>query len=75
MSDHGFDSAAAQLGMSAEWLRKAVKRDKLPHQQYGRAVRFTDEQIAAIKARYASDDAKPAVDAGQLRPSTRRRTA
>lgn len=72
-TDHDTDAAAAQLGMSGEWLRKRVKADNLPHQKYGRSIRFTDEQIAAIRAFYAAG-APTTTAASSLRPSSSRRS-
>lgn len=53
MADKTWNEAAAEIGMSVSWLKKQVTARLVPHQRYGRVVRFTDEQIAAIRAQFA----------------------
>lgn len=42
--------AAAELGVSVSWLKKAVAARTVPHRRYGRTVRFEPEDIEAIRA-------------------------
>lgn len=44
----GIDELAALLGMSREWVRKRVQRRELPHRRFGRAVRFSAEDVRTI---------------------------
>lgn len=71
--DHDYESTAAQLKMSAAWLKKNIR--DLPHQKYGRKVRFTDEQIAEIRRRFERRPDEAAAPTTELRPSTRSRRA
>jgi hypothetical protein len=50
MADLDTKAAAELLGMSAEWLRKQAAARLVPHNRYGRSVRFTAEQVAQIRA-------------------------
>lgn len=45
-----YKQAAEELNIPQSWLEKGVAADVLPHSRYGRWVRFSDEDIAAIKA-------------------------
>lgn len=55
--DYTIDEVAAALGMSDRWLRAKMKADKLAHQRYGHKIKFTAEQVEAIRSRYAAEPA------------------
>ncbi|MFE4397181.1 MULTISPECIES: hypothetical protein [Streptomycetaceae] len=43
-----YKGAATALGLKNDtWLRRHIRR--LPHEKYGRAVRFSEEHIAEIR--------------------------
>lgn len=50
MSDRTYQEAAAELNISQSWLENRVQARQIPHRRYGRAVRFTDADIDAIRA-------------------------
>ncbi len=60
--------AADRLGVSYEWLRLQALTHKVPHRRIARQYRFTDDDIAAIKAMHYVETAEPV-------PITKRKTA
>jgi hypothetical protein len=50
--DYTIIEVAEALGMSERWLRGKIKTDKLEHQEYGHKIKFTAEQVQAIRDRY-----------------------
>lgn len=82
-----YPTAAAELGVSEEWLREMTPVVPLPHRKFsvdksgrisdrGRgAVRFFDDDIAAIREMFAVRPVEPATVARPAKPLTRRRTA
>lgn len=78
VGDHDPDTAAAQLGVTRWWIKRHIT--EIPHQRYGNRVRFTDAQIAEIRAMFEqrpAGDVPPPPPAGDgvLRPTTRRRAS
>jgi len=74
VSDLDYAGAAADLNLPEAWLRNNIGR--LPHRKYGRHVRFTDEDRAAIRAMHKtapSASAGLALDPPALQPSRARR--
>lgn len=53
MPDRTYAEAAQELGLKASWLRAKAQARQVPHHRYGRLVRFTDEDIAAIRRMHA----------------------
>lgn len=53
MSDRTYDEAATELGLTKNWLQRKAQARLIPHRRYGAYVRFTDEDIAAIRAQFA----------------------
>lgn len=53
MSDRTYDQAAAELGIPKNWLQRKAQARLIPHQRYGHYVRFTDEDMAAIRRQFA----------------------
>lgn len=51
--EHTMQEVAAALKMSYRWVRKQVQGGAA-HQRYGNRIRFTDEQVEALRASYAS---------------------
>ncbi len=52
---------ATHLGVNELWLRRHIRR--LPHEKYGREVRFRSEHVAAIRAMHSHTP--PAADSGE----------
>lgn len=52
MSDRTYDEAAAELGIPKNWLQRRAQARLIPHRRYGSYVRFTDEDIAAIRKQF-----------------------
>lgn len=48
--DFTLDEVAAALGMSPRWVRDRIRLDGAAHQRYGRNIRFTADQVAALRA-------------------------
>lgn len=59
MADLDIDGLAAELGVPRTWVRDKVTARAIPHHRYGRHVRFTDEDVAAIRQASAAPVAKP----------------
>jgi hypothetical protein len=51
--------AADRLGVSYEWLRLQALTHKVPHRRIARQYRFTDDDIAAIKAMHFVEASEP----------------
>ncbi|MCX4686792.1 helix-turn-helix domain-containing protein [Kitasatospora purpeofusca] len=45
-----YGGLAELLGVTESWLRRHIK--ELPHEKYGREIRFFPEHVAAIRARF-----------------------
>lgn len=50
MADLDITAAAEELGLPRSWLRDKVTAHAVPHHRYGKHVRFTTEDLAAIRA-------------------------
>lgn len=59
MADRTYDEAAVELNLPKSWLQKRAQAYLIPHRRYGRHVRFTDEDIAAIRAQHATKPIAP----------------
>lgn len=71
----GLDEAAALLNVSEHWLRKAVRNRAVAHSKLSdRVVRFTAEDIAAIReqSRVEPEQAPQASKSAAPTPSRRR---
>lgn len=53
MSDRTYEQAAEELTVSVAWLKAKAQARQIPHHRYGRSVRFTADDLAAIRARFA----------------------
>jgi excisionase family DNA binding protein len=53
MSDRTYEQAAEELTISVAWLKQKAQARQIPHHRYGRLVRFTDTDIAAIRMQFA----------------------
>lgn len=58
MADLDIKGLAAELGVPWTWVRDKVTARQLPHHRYGRHVRFTPEDVAAIRETSAEPVAK-----------------
>lgn len=50
MTPRSVDQVAAELGVSAEWVRRQCRAGRFPHHRIARRLRFTDADLAAILA-------------------------
>jgi excisionase family DNA binding protein len=53
MSDRTYEQAAEELSVSVGWLKAKAQARQIAHHRYGRRVRFTDADLAAIRAQFA----------------------
>lgn len=53
MSDRTYEQAADELSVSVAWLKQKAQARQIPHHRYGRLVRFTDDDLIAIRASFA----------------------
>lgn len=67
--DYTLDEVAGALGMSTRWLRGRIKADKLEHQKYGHKIKFTPDQVQAIRERYAAAPVAQSITTGRKRPA------
>ncbi len=65
---------AAEIGMSVAWVRKQVTARAIPFHEFGRSVRFFDDDMAEIKAARRVVP-RPAVTPVRPITSARRRAA
>ena len=72
--------AAERLNLPQTWIATERRAGRIPHQKFGRHIRYTDEHIAAILKRHevqaASDPAgltprSRAYHEGRIKPSRR----
>lgn len=49
METYTLDDLVGMFGHSRDWWLRRCQRGEIPHQKYGRAYRFDDDDIAAIK--------------------------
>lgn len=69
-AEHTMREVAEAMGMSYRWVRLQV-RNGAAHQRYGNRIRFTDEQVEALRARFASTSTPAAI----TRTRSRRRAS
>lgn len=50
MPDLDMAALAEELGVPFSWVKEKVAARQLPHRRYGKHVRFTAEDVAAIRA-------------------------
>lgn len=68
--DHSLADVAAALGMSPRWVRDRIRKDGAPHQRYGHVIRFTDEQVDALKAAHVKAPASQSITTGRKRKAS-----
>lgn len=54
MADRTYDEAAVELNLPKSWLQRKAQARLIPHTRYGHHVRFTDSDIAAIRAQHST---------------------
>lgn len=59
MAVHSVSEAADILGVGPGWLYQRAARGEVAHQRYGRAIRFTAEQVEQIREQYAQQVVTP----------------
>ncbi len=62
-----YPTAAQELGLPETWLRRNIRR--LPHEKYGKYVKFGPEHIAAIRKLHTVVPAAGYVIAAQAGPA------
>ncbi|MBS45336.1 MAG: hypothetical protein CMH83_19630 [Nocardioides sp.] len=62
--DYTLSEVAEALGMSERWVRDRIRLDGIAHQRYGRGIRFTAEQVAALRSAHSHSLAKEPVTTG-----------
>lgn len=65
--DYTLTEVADALGMSTRWLRGRIKDDRLAHLRYGHTIKFTAEQVDAIRNRYTAEPVEQSVTTGRKR--------
>jgi hypothetical protein len=68
--DYTYEEVAEAIGVSKRWLQQKVS-EGAAHQRYGyRTIRFTAEQVEALRADYATNPPTPAsITTGRKRRS------
>lgn len=49
MSAYTVKEADAELGCGTAWLYQQAAQGRIPHQRYGRSIRFTSQQLEQIR--------------------------
>jgi hypothetical protein len=52
--DHTLQDVAAALQVSTRWVRDRIRLDGAAHQRYGTKIRFTTDQVAALRTMHAA---------------------
>lgn len=60
MSDRTYEQAAQELNLPVSWLQKKVAARQIPHTRYGRHVRFTENDLTAIRTLHSAAPLVPA---------------
>lgn len=60
--DHTLAEVAEAIGMSKRWVRDQIKAGAA-HQRYGNRIRFTDAQVDALRARFATSPVRTSITA------------
>lgn len=63
-TDHTLAEVALALGMSQRWIRDRIRLDGAEHQRYGHVIRFTDEQVAKLRAAHAASKVSEPITTG-----------
>lgn len=66
--DYDLEQVAEALGMSTRWVRDRVK-EGAEHQRYGRKIRFTDQQVAKLRAAHTQQPAVESITTGRKKRS------
>lgn len=53
-ADYTLAEVAMALGMSQRWVRDRIRLDGVPHQRYGHVIRFTEAQVAELRAQHVA---------------------
>lgn len=62
--DYTLDEVADALGMSTRWVRDRIRLDGAAHMRYGHVIRFTEEQVAELRAAHVRTVVKEPVTTG-----------
>lgn len=69
--DYTLEEVADALGMSTRWVRDRIRLDGAEHQRYGRVIRFTPAQLAALRAAHAKSLVSEPVTTGPTKGGAR----
>ncbi len=68
-TDYTLEEVAQALGMSSRWVRDRIRLDGAAHQRYGHKIRFTPEQVEALRRQHATTPVKQSVTTGRKKRS------
>lgn len=66
--DYTLKQVSVALGMSERWIRARVA-EGAAHQRYGHKIRFTEEQLAQLRAAHTQQPAGESITTGRKRKS------
>lgn len=62
--DYTLAEVAFALGMSTRWVRDRIRLDGARCQRYGHVIRFTEEQVADLRAAHVASKVSEPVTTG-----------
>ena len=69
-ADYTLEEVADALGMSERWVRDRIRLDGAAHQRYGHKIRFTPEQVAALRAAHSSAPVAQSITTGRKKAAS-----
>jgi len=70
-SDYSVEDVAKALQMSTRWVRDRIRLDGAEHLRYGHIIRFTEKQVADLRASHVRSIVKEPVTTGPAKGSRR----
>lgn len=64
-TDYTAEEVAEALGMSPRWVRQQVNEHGAAHQRYGHKLRFTAEQVEALRKAHTKVPASESMTTGR----------
>lgn len=57
--DYSLEEVAEAIQMSPRWIRDRIKHDGVEHIRYGHKIRFTEEQVNALRRLHTQKQVVP----------------
>lgn len=67
--DYSLEEVAKALGMSTRWVRNQIATGNVEHIRYGHKIRFTSEQVEALRAANVRRPIEQSITTGRKKKS------